>query len=475
MKSNKVFLLFLVFALAFVMLAGCSGGSKGSESEQPDTTQTTNTDQPADDREEPAAEKPAWQTEPITLKFASWEDPNMEAAMMKAFMEKYPNITVVKDESINWPWTDALANAASAGTLPDVFWMENAAVAANNEWLLDMQPYWEADPETQTLFPNIAKQGVYNGKRLAHPTFQFLFGVFLNKTLFEKSNLPLPSYNWTIDEMLEAAKALAKPDEHIYGIAGAWGSLMFEEHFPMANDKSIGYNTWDGEKFHFTNQQWIDAYNTRLELRRLKVEEQMTGEEKKEVFGDEGAWPFMKGNVAMQIDGSWNLTWLPAEMEKAGAGQIDFYPYPAGAAGQRMPAVLDFIGISAGTEHPEAAYELMKFMSWSKEGWTKRLELYKELGIAVDKFPVADQPEIWDALGGMMPTEGVKAAFALMKDAVPDFNKALAGWSEYKQWEADQKIGEKIFNGELTPADAAKQMEDKANEIVGQAMATVGK
>ncbi|MGO4346192.1 ABC transporter substrate-binding protein [Paenibacillus sp. MCAF9] len=466
MKSRKIFSLLLVLSLFVTVLAACSGGNNKTN----EGSTSTATNKPTEDNTK-AEETPSWQTEKITLKFASWEDPKMEGEMMKAFMAKYPNITVEKDETINWPWTDALTAAASASKLPDVFWVESVPVGVENEWLLDLSPYWDQDEETQAIYPNIAKQAVYGGKRLASPTFQFIMGVYVNKTLLEKNNIPLPGYNWTITEMIDIAKKVSKPSEHIYGISGPWGNLSFNEHWPMANDSALGYNTFDGEKFHFTNQQWIDGYNQQLELRRLKVEEKMTGEEKTKVFGEEGAWPLQKGHVALGIDGSWNMNSLPPEMEKSGAGVVDFYPYPAGNAGQKMPVVLDYIGVSSTTKHPEAAYELMKFMSWSKDGWLKRLELNKELNINIDKFPVADFPEVWEKLTGELKLDGAKAAIGLLGDAVPDYNKVLPGWREFSAWASDeQKIYEKFANGELKPADKAKEMEDKANEFVGQAL-----
>jgi len=465
----------LALILVLSLLAGCSSGGNGGNANQSDAKGSENTSKGSGNgggSDAPDADIPSWQKEKITLRYASWEDANMERGMLEAFMEKYPNITVVKDESINWPWTDALANAASAGNLPDVFWVEQVPVGVENDWLLDLTPYWDADEETQAVYPGIAEMGVYNGKRLASPTFQFIMGVYVNKTLFEKFNVPLPSYNWTFDEMIDLAKKLSDPSQHYYGIDGPWGDLSFESYLPMINNESFGWNTFDGEKFNFTHPDWIEGYNLKLELRRLKVEENMTGEEKKQVFGDEGAWPTQKGHVAMSIDGSWNSTWLPGELAAAGLGELDFYPYPAGKAGQRVPVILDYIGVASTTKHPEAAYELMKWMSWGKDGWLKRLELNKELNIPVDKLPVANHPEVWSKLENELTMEGMKAAVKLLDKAVPDYGKTLPGLREYNAWVNDeQKITEKIWNGEISPADKAKELEDKINEFVSQAMA----
>lgn len=475
MKIKKIYALLLALVLIVSLGAGCSGGNKND----PGTNSGTNTP-PANNEqsgnEGKTEETPAWQTQEITLTFASWDDAEMENKMFQAFMEKYPNITVTKDETINISnYTEALANAAAASKLPDVFWLNNVPVAVENDWVLDIAPYWNNDPEVAEIFPNIAANGAFGDKRFASPTFQFVMGVFLNKTLLEKNNIELPPYDWTIDQMLEIAGKISKPSEHIYGLSAPWGSLMFNEYWPFANNPSLGYNTFDGEKFHFTHPDWIEGYNKNLELRRLKVEDVMTGDEKAEVFGSKDASTFMEGHLAMSIDGSWNSAYLPVEMEKKGTGEVDFYPYPAGNDGQKMPVVLDFIGVSSTTKHPEAAYELMKWMTWGEDGWLKRLEFQKELGQDISKLPVAGYDSVWSQIEEQLKLDGFKAIIKLIDQAVPNFDKVLPGWNEFNGWANEQKIFERLNKGELSPADVAKELEDKANEFVSEAMAKLVK
>jgi multiple sugar transport system substrate-binding protein len=483
MKSKKIFAVLLVFSLVLAVLAGCSGSKNNSDaSDQASSPAPSSAAVSAS-----ASETPAWQTEKITLKYAGYEDPKIEESMLKAFMEKYPNITVVR-QNISNPWNDSLTAAASAGDMPDVFWLDNAyryngqsvQVGVANDWLLDLSPYYDNDPETDAIYPNVKKEAIYNGKRFATVAWEMLYGVYVNKTLFKKYNVELPPYNWTIDQMLDLAKKLSHPEDHFYGISGANDKLRFQEDWPMANDASLGYNTFDGEKFHFTNQEWIDAYNKQLELKRLKIEEKMTPEEKKKVFGNPDVWPFHEGHVAMAIEGSWTVSFVPAEMKKTGAGDLDFYPYPGGKAGQRMPVLPDYIGVSSATKHPEASYQLMKWMSWGKDGYLKRLDLYKEvnssdggLGGNVG-FPVTDYPEVWAKIEPLLPLGGEKAIVKLLKDGVPSYGKTLGGMAEYDQWLADSKITEQIEKGEVTPADKAKELEDKINEFVSKAKEELG-
>ncbi len=336
--------------------------------------------------------------------------------------------------------------------------------------MLDISDLWNIDEDAELVYPNIAETGVYHDRRLAAPTAQSIMGVYVNKTLFEQNNVELPPYDWNYDQMIELAKQLSNPSEHYYGIDGAWGNLMFEEHFPMQDDENLRYNMWDGEKFNFSDEAWIEGYNKKSELIRLKVYENMTGEEKLEEFGAEDAWPPFIWSSSNGDRRLLEYAWLPKQMEESGAGELDFYPYPGGKAGQRMPVVLDYMGASSTTKHPEAAYELMKFMSYGKDGWINRLEVYQELDINVVAYPVADYPEVWETIPGLTKLEGAKAALELLDNAVPDFNKWMPGWMDYNAWVNEEGIFDKLNNGEITPADKAQELEDRANQFVQEAI-----
>ncbi|MBP3965534.1 ABC transporter substrate-binding protein [Paenibacillus lignilyticus] len=469
MKSGKFITVFMILAVVLTMLAGCSGKNNSTENAADNTASTEPANEPATEATNAPEEKPAWMTEKFTLKYADGGDSKIEDDMMKAFMEKYPNITVEHDKSITFPPEPTLTAAAAAGTMPDVFGMKDIPLAITSDWLLDLSPYWDKDEESKQVYKNLAEMAVFNGKRYAMANFQFAEGVFVNKTLFEKNNVPLPSYNWTFDEMIDLAKKFSKPDQHYYGIGGPWGDLAFQEWVPMNNDNEIGWNTYDGEKFHFTNQQWIDAYNLKLELRRTKVDDVMTGEEKKKLWGDEGSWTFQKGHVAMAVDFSWNMGWIPGEMKKGGAGDVDFYPMPAGKAGQRIPTIVDFVGVSSTTKYPEAAYELAKFMTWGQEGFLKRIDIEKAAGQPVTKYPVADQPEVWAKLEANLTLPGEKEVMKLMSNAVP--YPIVPGWNDFAAWDTENKFTEKLMSGEYKVADKAKEFEDKVNEFVASARA----
>lgn len=407
-----------------------------------------------------------WRNEKITLTYASWADTELEEAMLARFMQKYPNITVTKDASINWPWDETLAAAASAGTLPDVFYVFNIPTSVQNEWLRPLDDIWALDPDAALVYKDMADTAVYHNQRYAVPSFMFAQGVLVNKTIFEEYNVDLPGYDWTLDDMVRIARQISDPYNHFYGLGGN----QFFEHWPAVLNHNYGWNTWDGEKFNFTDPLWVDAYNTYLELRHLKVIEQMTAEEKLEVLGDQNAWPLLQGRIAMAIEMSWNVANLPREMRELGTGDLDFYPYPAGPEGNRTYVVLDYIGMSSVTKHPEAAFELMKWMTFGREGMLTRLDLVQELKKDLGGLPVADYPEVWDIYLERIPVPGLSAVVATLDNTFSDVFKWLPGINEFHQWANAERIWDRLSSGEANAADLAVEMEQRTTQIVQDAL-----
>lgn len=403
--------------------------------------------------------------EEVTISYASWADPEIEEEMVNRFMEEYPHINVEIDDSIDWPWNESLGAAASAGNLPDVFYVFEIPVSVQNEWVNDISPYYDADPETDRMYEDMADTAVYDGGRYAVPSFQFPLGVYINKTLFEEYNIEIPSYDWTLDDMYNLAIRLTNPADDIFGIQGT----NFHEHWPAVNNHDLGWNAYDGEKFRFTSSEWIDAYNTGREMRTLGVDaDALTDEEREEIFGDAGANPFVEGNVAMNVDYSWFLPTVP-EMEEEGAGEIAFYPYPGGEDGQSTYVVTDYIGMSSVTEHPEEAYKLMKFMTFGETGMMNRMDIYEERGMDLADWPVANHEEVWARIEADFDVEGISAVADTLDNTFVDVFKWLPGVDAFHGYAHEEEVWDRLDEGSINAADLAPEMEQRSYEIFQEA------
>lgn len=411
----------------------------------------------------------------IVLTYADWGDQELNQILIDAFMEQYPNITVELRQDITGAgaaFTENLLNAQSANVLPDVFAIDNVPTGLSNGMLLDVTEYWDADEETDLVYPNIAGAAVYNGRRYAIPSFQFIRGIYINLTLLDFYNIPIPDKDWKYDEFVDLAIQLRQAGQNdlVYGIDPWFGDLDFDSIWPTQDFADVGYNTFDGEKFNFTSQAWIDAYNAKLDLYARNVVAAHT-EEELAILGD--IWPWLEGYIGFKIDGSWNL-WMIDQMRDEYGLDVGFWPYPGGAAGQFPPTILDFTVVSSQTENPEEAYLLAKWMTFGRQGWATRLDVMEERGdLYLDRFPVADYPEIWERASDYLDyVEGVRESVELFEFSKPDVDKSLPGYKEFWEWvnNDDNQYFTRISEGLITPEVFASEWEAKINELVGNAL-----
>ncbi|MDF2700139.1 MAG: hypothetical protein K0Q49_1695 [Haloplasmataceae bacterium] len=413
----------------------------------------------------------------IQLTYASWGNATVEEKMIEAFEAKYPYIDVIIDRTITGTgrqFTESLVAAAQAGTVPDVFVIDNVPIAIKNKLALDIAPYWNADADTDKVFDNIASTGVYGDVRYAAPSYQFVRGVLLNKTILEDAGLSAPYIDWTYDEMIELARDFSNPSEYKFGFNGG---LNFDATIPSLDDASLGYHTWDGEKFNYANPLWIKGFNLNRQLVQEGVVEAMTGEEKEAVFGSADAWPFVEGHALMSINGSWDVPYVVEQFKTAGY-DLAFYPYPAGSAGQRIPVVLDYMVVSKQTSYPEDAYELLKWMSFGEEGWKARIEILEELGEPVTAFPVGDYPEVWEDLRVLAEDiEGMpdNIDLLLLGLGVPDTDKWLPGYNEFfDTWLASTENPYAGLWDGMTPEAIAPIYQEHMTRLINEAYTNLG-
>lgn len=415
-------------------------------------------------------------TKEIVLSYADWGDAELNQILIDAFEAKYPNITVELRQDITGSgaeFTGNLLNAQAAGVLPDVFAIDNVPTGYYNGMLLDITEYWDNDPETDLVYPNIAATAIYNGSRYAVPSFQFIKGIFINMNIFDTYNIPLPDYDWTYTEFIDIAREIRQTgkNDYIYGIDPWYGSLDFETTFPMQDYAEVGYNTWDGERFNFTSQAWIDAYNLKLDLMAENVVAAFT-EAEMAILGD--IWPWYEGYIGLKIDGSWNL-WMVEQMWMDNGIELGFWPYPGGAAGQFPPTILDYQVVSSQTENPVEAYMLAKWMTFGREGWAVRLQAMQDRGdLMIDRFPVSDIPEIWEEIEFFTAfVEGLQENVDLLPYAKPDTDKWLPGYKQFWEWVGNEEndYWNRINNGLVTPEVFAPEWEEQINQMIEDALA----
>ncbi|MFF4542949.1 ABC transporter substrate-binding protein [Streptomyces sp. NPDC001435] len=302
----------------------------------------------------------------------AWSAPNEVAgikALITGFEKAHPNIHVnvvgnMTDDKIN----QALRTGGDRA--PDVissFTTNNVGKFCSSGALVDLNPFFKKsgiDPET--TFPKAMNEYTqFDGNRCSVPLLGDAYGLYYNKTAFEKAGITTPPKTWS--EFEADAKKLTIPQGNSYKQLGF-----------MPN-----YHGWESTTEHYFAQfspTYFDssgksdlakdpAFEAGFKLQKKLVDE-LGGFQKLEKFrstlGDEwGAkHPFHTGQVAMQLDGEWRLGMAEEAKPKFEIGVAPL-PVPDDQASQYGKGYITgtIAGIAATSKKQNAAWELVKYMT----------------------------------------------------------------------------------------------------------------
>lgn len=478
--AKRLLSIVLILTLVFSMVACSKDDEVPTDKDTVDQTEdkgkVEEEKEDGEDKDEDSKE-----LEACTLKYANWnlgteEENNIERQMIEAFMDKYPDIKVEIDESIDpEDWPGSLATAAAAGTLPDVFMLQNIPTSLSNEWLLDITELTGEDAEWDDIPKTVSETTVYGGKVMAVPFAEHFMGYFINRDLFDEENIDAPEFGFTTDEFKEAVEGMTKLNKGIVGLA-------IEDHivewYPAAENEEFGFYTWDGEKFNLDSQEFKDGVELAKTLfTNGNVYSALTDEQKANINGENDYEAWQLGHIAMKWDGTWMIA--PFHQE------LDFDWEFVGVPGGRTVVATDYLGVAKSTEHPREAYEFAKWMSFSKEGYEKRLEISEESDILVNTLPLNTDEELLEKFFDHVQVDGLREAYENIENGMVEGVKIVPGYADAR-WNGqtgvkigdndNSTIGDVIwhsFKGELKIEDYAEELNELANKIHEEAKSAI--
>ncbi|MGP4010809.1 ABC transporter substrate-binding protein [Streptomyces sp. 4N124] len=290
-------------------------------------------------------------------------------SLIAGFEKAHPNIHVnvvgnMTDDKINQ------ALRAGGDKAPDVissFTTNNVGKFCSSGALVDLNPFFEKskiDPEK--TFPKAMNEYTqFEGNRCTVPLLGDAYGLYYNKTAFEKAGIKSPPKTWS--EFETVAKKLTTAQGNTYKQLGfmpnyhGWESTT--EHY--LGQFSPTYFDSDGK----SNLAKDPAFEAGFTVQK-KLVDALGGYKKLETYratlGDE--WgpkhPFHTGQVAMQLDGEWRLGMaLDAKTDfEIGVAPL---PVPDDQADEYGKGYITgtIAGIAATSEKQNAAWELVKYMT----------------------------------------------------------------------------------------------------------------
>ena len=300
---------------------------------------------------------------PVQLVYRDWRTdwfPPMAQQMLEQFQATHPNIRVYYnlDPESNEFEEKSIADL-QAGTAPDVFQgcCSFLPIWAQKGYLLDLRPYVQADLDQATIddWDPVQYRSFFtrDGRQYALPKYHGALALYYNQDMFDQARLARPSDSWNHDDYLAAMKYLTQASK-----PGVWGSMLDISWERL----QVHVNGWGG---HFVDPndptqsqmanppalqalEWIRArmWDDKVMATDLDVQNK----------GTQAA--FIAGQLAMVEEGSWALKSILANAKF----RVGLAAFPAGPARRATLATTDGFGIFAGTKHPDAAWELLKFL-----------------------------------------------------------------------------------------------------------------
>ena len=376
----------------------------------------------------------------ITLRYAGWNlgdvaNNNIERQMLAAYEVANPNINIEiierpfrvdeeTGEEVAASWDEFFATQAAINTLPDVYMIANLAGFTANGWTEELTDLFTADEDYDKLPADIRASASFNDRYFAVPQSLFYFGVFINRTAINRvgPRAVMPTYGMTYEALMSAAEKNSKaPIQGGDGIIGISGLGDLVNWLPAQLDPNLGWFTFnedtgyqlDSPAFATAVAEQAKYYGAGKAAYGSYVLDSLDPARYSDYFGA-SANIFETGNQSIRFEGSyamrdWHTRSLDANDSLYGA-DIDFIGTPSwnvpGVGNvNKIPVVVDYLAVGKGTQHREEAYKLSRWMGFSVEGYSKRLELATAdpLRAALNFTPMIPQADLVEGFFDLYP------------------------------------------------------------------------
>ena len=326
-------------------------------------------------------------------------------ALFEAFQAVYKDVELEiryfsdGDKSLNY-----ILKQASINKLPDVVFDDAASVptyvAQGLAYPLDK--FVKNDPDLKYVSNKILDTYRYGDKLFALPNSIHFSCVMINLDIVEKLNLKMPSLSWTVDDMVAFLKS--GTTKEYSGCEQLFGNYTIAAQLCPIYDKTVGLYGYDHKNGKFNLAPMTRGQQLMVDLRKIEGLEafslRMSGLDKYTAkFGNSNTsdtrMALKLGKTLVEFDSG---TW-----EDPNLGNFKFdnclWPYPQSEKG-RMPIHVDHSMMMKTAKNPEAAFQLLRFITYSAEGNLARLSMYDEANAGKYVlssrmyFPVTSHPQV---------------------------------------------------------------------------------
>jgi multiple sugar transport system substrate-binding protein len=371
-------------------------------------------------------------------------------AWVKEFEKTHPNIKV-KAEILPWAnYWSKLQTTVAGGNAYDIVGMAGGQAAPyyNQGALYDLSSMSGYQDVAKGLQADAVKLGSWDGKQYSLPVGIYVPLIGYNKTMLKAAGIsfPDPAKAMEFDDFKKMAAKLVKQSGgkytqyaiNISDLDPLWTAFVQLEGGQVydnpVNPKKMTLNTPEGIK---GLTHWQSIYTEHLSP----------------PFAEQGSGPWGSGDidslltdkVAFARIGAFDFAQIQEQKLEDKIGAMPIF----GINGKQVTlGNANSFGIYKGSKYVEQAWEFIK--------WVTSTEPDKTFA------KISDVPSNTEAFDQM-------ASYITPQQYVPTLTSAIKGWGPIvmtpnQQFGTDMgNILTDLANGKLTPAQAAKQMEDKGN------------
>lgn len=323
--------------------------------------------------------------EPVTLRVDDWSSGDRVEYMnqvVEAFEAEYPCIDVVLEPNIGDDQNTRRLTWLAAGTSPDLMafppeWAALYMEASGGTAYIDLEPYITGPNGIEIgvdVYEDIYKQGFYAGKPVALPKDYSTSAFYINTALFDAAGIPYPTEGWTWDDALEIARELTldangnnanSPDFDPNNIV-QWGIDIVNDGWWRAMQSYLqAWGTLTISEDGTTTKGYLNSPEAvaALEWYRDLVFVHHVAPTATQIGAVQGGrvQMFQDGKIAIGV--TFHGPWWQDVFNQTPNLQWTVAPVPAGPGGRASVLMWLGWGISGQSQHPDAAWELLKWLT----------------------------------------------------------------------------------------------------------------
>jgi N,N'-diacetylchitobiose transport system substrate-binding protein len=339
-----------------LVLAACGGDDEPDETSEPDASEEDAGDAPDESEDAPeAADLRLWVNGGDTPQ-------EMRDWLTETFEEQNPGSTLTIEEQAWEGLVERLTTSlASPEESPDVVEVGNtqAPTFTNVGAFAPLSSDQLAELGGDDLLPGFVEAGTADGVTSAVPLYAGSKVVFYRTDLFEAAGLEVPT---TLDEFVAAAETLTEASDNP-NFSGF--------HFPGADWRNGVAFVWDagGDLAVQDGDAWAGGLSSAESQAGLEVAQRLFATSNAPKDGDEAeTWiPWCADEIGMLSAPGWAYGVIQdAEAGCPGtpaADNIGVFALPGSAGAAPVLLGGSNVAISANSQHPELAYELLKLIA----------------------------------------------------------------------------------------------------------------